>query len=43
MADELPPVYKINNAEVVTYDTSEAALNEWSRVKVPPSMRWWTT
>ena len=31
MADELPPVYKINNAEVVTYDTSEAALNELSK------------
>lgn len=31
MADELPPVYKINNAEVVTYETSEGALNELSK------------
>jgi polar amino acid transport system substrate-binding protein len=31
MADELPPVYKINNAEVVTFETSEAAMNELSK------------
>lgn len=28
MADELPPSYKINNATVVTFETSEGALNE---------------
>jgi polar amino acid transport system substrate-binding protein len=28
MADELPPSYKINNATAVTFETSEASLNE---------------
>jgi polar amino acid transport system substrate-binding protein len=28
MADELPPAYKINNPVVVTFETSEASLNE---------------
>lgn len=31
MADELPPIYKINNPVVVTFETSEASLNELAK------------
>jgi polar amino acid transport system substrate-binding protein len=31
MADELPPVYKINNPVVVTFEASEAASNELAK------------